>query len=428
MATLNPDHPLAAVFATMLALIVPAIILGRSVTGAAAVLTILLAFALPTRRQSWAAFRATLSGHTARLIYLTSAVWLVGLLSTTDVQKSLGTELRLLVFIASAGFIWAAMSAHRDAVAVYMKVLVSCCAVLGALAVFDLTVEAGIIHFIRGYVRTDIEAVILFKASASSAVLLIPVLIWAAHRLRGAWSAAAILAIGCQVALVFLTGNRAALAGLLFAVLVVGLLLAMSTRSAKTRMIVAAIVLGCIGLAFIWLFHTPSWVIWPFHIHKPWMPENYRSLDLALPLWLVDAPRQSIWMHTWNTTEEWRWFGVGINTIDTIPGARNMNDTHNIKNIPLHPHNWIVEIIAETGVFGFVAMSGTILYCSFSYVRQFLGLKEPAMLALIAVWAGYWGSGLFNFSYWSSWWQVSFLAATVICLAGRESLTATGQK
>jgi len=35
----------------------------------------------------------------------------------------------------------------------------------------------------------------------------------------------------------------------------------------------------------------------------------------------------------------------------------------------------------------------------------------------IAVLSGYWGAGLFNFSYWSAWWQLSFLISLVFCFA-----------
>ena len=30
---------------------------------------------------------------------------------------------------------------------------------------------------------------------------------------------------------------------------------------------------------------------------------------------------------------------------------------------------------------------------------------------------GYWSSGLLNFSFWSAWWQISYLLMTALCLA-----------
>jgi len=55
-----------------------------------------------------------------------------------------------------------------------------------------------------------------------------------------------------------------------------------------------------------------------------------------------------------------------------------------------------------------------------SFIRRYITFKNPATLTAIAVAAGYWSSGLFNFSFWSAWWQCSFVLMLALCLATRE--------
>ena len=49
-----------------------------------------------------------------------------------------------------------------------------------------------------------------------------------------------------------------------------------------------------------------------------------------------------------------------------------------------------------------------------------VGIAVPFLVfgrAATAVSIGYWVSGLFNFSFWSAWWQVSFMVLLALCLS-----------
>jgi len=59
----------------------------------------------------------------------------------------------------------------------------------------------------------------------------------------------------------------------------------------------------------------------------------------------------------------------------------------------------------------------------FSSARRYLQSRNPAFLAALLVSVGYWSSGLLNFSFWSAWWQISYLLLMAICLAGTTSST-----
>ena len=113
----------------------------------------------------------------------------------------------------------------------------------------------------------------------------------------------------------------------------------------------------------------------------------------------------------------WTRCGI-INNINFQPGA-NVPIPHamGLSMISGHPHNWIVEVLAETGVFGFIPLVVVIVILFYRFALCYARSRDPAMLAAIAAAAGYWGSGLFNFSFWSVWWQTSFILVLVICWA-----------
>ena len=404
------------VFATLIAVSVPAIILGKAMVGSPVILALLMVFALPERAKILAMARQTLATNTAKLIYVTAVIWLVGLTITSDLTKSLQTEFRTLLFIAGTTVIWAALSVRRAAIDIFMKALMASVIILGTISVISLTSPYELIIYIRGYEKSGLHSIILLKAAASSSALLIPVLIWIGARFRGVWTVFAAVAIAELAAIIFLTNSRSALAGVLASVMVVGMAIISSQRKANVRLMWILAMLGCLVVTIIWLFVTRSWTVTATDSSVWW-----------LPVWLIDAARQGIWAYAWNASEEWRWFGVGINVVDSLPGAAEHNALTNTANIPLHPHNWMVEIIVETGVVGFIAMITTIGHRFLSFLRRYVRHKEPALLTLMAVWAAYWGSGLFNFSYWSAWWQESFLLLTAVCLAGRENLAPKDQ-
>jgi O-antigen ligase len=147
--------------------------------------------------------------------------------------------------------------------------------------------------------------------------------------------------------------------------------------------------------------------------------------DWYFPLWLVDYQRQSIWKFAAELTQKNFWFGMGINTINFAPGADNIipNTLHNLKMIPSHPHNWVIEIAAETGICGLLSLLVVICMSFMHMVRKFFHGADISYLVSIGISTGYWVSGLFNFSFWSAWWQVSFMLITALCLSLKADIS-----
>ena len=142
-----------------------------------------------------------------------------------------------------------------------------------------------------------------------------------------------------------------------------------------------------------------------------------------LPTWLIDFQRETIWSNALDIGLQTPWFGRGANTINLAPGAdKVLGGTHGLHVIPAHPHNWPVELFAEIGIFGLVGVGAFTLYCIVRMLYAYRTSEHPAVLAAIAIFAGYWCSGLFNFSFWAAWWQLAFILALTLVLSIRPNL------
>jgi O-antigen ligase len=116
------------------------------------------------------------------------------------------------------------------------------------------------------------------------------------------------------------------------------------------------------------------------------------------------------------------WFGNGINVINLLPGADTRMPSNSLNVIPSHPHNWLVEVFAETGVFGILALIALVVTLCLKLAGDYLKSSDISLLAALLVNVGYWSMGLFNLSFWAAWWQISYLVLTALCLAGSRSL------
>ena len=196
------------------------------------------------------------------------------------------------------------------------------------------------------------------------------------------------------------------MAGLL-AIAVVGAGLTMARRrNLAVNVAVSAVVVMVILALVLWLHQTRGYI-------QP--PECTMAL---LPPWLLDYQRQTIWAHAIDIGMDAPWFGNGTNAINLMPGADAPMSRNNLNIFPAHPHNWLVEVFAETGAVGAISLVILVMTLCFKMARNYLHSHDDAMLAALLVNVGYWGSGLLSFSFWSAWWQVSYLLMTGLCLTG----------
>ena len=137
----------------------------------------------------------------------------------------------------------------------------------------------------------------------------------------------------------------------------------------------------------------------------------------------VDPHRQLIWSFTLDRAMERPFFGYGIDAINKVEGASEIIPFFNQEFIPSHPHNWMLEILAETGVAGLSAMLLALALLLRELYRQAMTGRDPAAgWAAIALFGTFWGSSLANFSIWAAWWQASFWLLLAILVAANIRL------
>ena len=398
---------LPVVFATFTGLILPSIFLGRAATAVIAGLALCCIPLIADRRRLWGDVRDAVATPVGFLITATAAVWLLGLTESPDVPKSFLTELRSACFIVFSVLIWSLLSISRELIDRCHQAFVIAILVLAAYAIIGMVFAPALISFVRGHGWDPaFSAHIGLKETGSAAGMMIMLAVYLAFRWSGRWRIAASVCALMLLVVCYLTESRAGYAGLLGAGLAIWLTLVAKKRNLRLfagGLMVGAVVLGLVAIVLVGIKHD-----------RFQFPGEEQAL---IPYWLIDAPRQGIWEKTLEVSEPYRWTGFGINMINLAPGADDYNEIGGTVYVPAHPHNWVIEILAETGIPGLFMMLLTIAAFTVALIKRYWTSDHGVLLAAIGIWAVYWTSGLFNFSYWSAWWQLSIYTLIAICLA-----------
>ena len=247
------------------------------------------------------------------------------------------------------------------------------------------------------------------KAFAAVAACCVPVLFWLGS-IRHGWARWAVFGVA-TMSVVFIIGtvNKSALAGILAAVLVVTF--AVAIRNGRGWLFGwAALALGATASVLLLVYELPdepsSVPVWD------WIPPE-----------IVDTHRQQIWTFTAGKISEAPWTGYGINVINRLPGANDVIPGYHAEKIPSHPHNWVLEVLGETGLVGFVPMLFALAWLAGRQFLRYLRFGEGAPLAQLGLMAVFWASSLLNFSIWSSWWLISYFLLTALVGAGPPAVS-----
>ena len=420
--TISATPPTAKLIAVLMGIAVPCLVFGRAIMALPLILAVLLLVWFPERRQYWRALLGQVRTPIGMMVLVTLALWLPSMVVSPQPLRSMEAWARIPVLIGLIFFLAAMLSERQEALALALKALIVTGAIATLFALFSLTFLPEFLSFVRsspshwgwidmpypGFRPRDI-----LKPYAALTVLMAPVLVWGGWRLGGHWrSLAAVTVIGL-FGVVLLTNNRSAIAGLL-AIAVVGPGLMMCVRrNLAVNMAVGVVLFSIILAVLLWQHDTRR------SMHVPPISEG---IVVTLPQWLIDYQRQTIWVHAIDIGMRSPWFGNGINVINFLPGADLKLPNNNLNVIPAHPHNWLVEVFTETGALGAFALLTLVITLCLKLSGDFLKSGNTALLAALLVNVGYWSSGLFSFSFWSAWWQVSFLLMMAFCLAGRARL------
>ncbi len=382
----------------------PALIfVGRAPLAVAAILALVLIVASPSRGACLKSARSVVFSGLGLSCAVLFVLWLPSVVDSPHPDRSFLTVVRSALFVVAALPLWAFLRLQEGHTEIALKVLVISGLILSLVACVAITWWPQLYNITHLRNPEPLDAALAYKQTGSTAVLVIPLTIFAAFRYAGKWRGVAILATVALASVIWLTGSRAGMIGLIATgIVVAGILIFRHRRialGAATAVLGAAILIGA--------------VVWNAGERAGTPPDD---AVVYLPNWTVDWHRQTIWYTAWEKSADHRLFGVGVNAINFLPGAQETIGNSNNKVLAHHPHNWLIEVAAETGVISATWMMGILLIISCRLWRL-NGPRKDAALAASAIWTGYWISGLFNFSYWSSWWMVSFYICFAIALA-----------
>lgn len=322
-------------------------------------------------------------------------------------SDSFTTVLRTSLYLLGSAFIWAHFVNRPDLHRVILKTLMVSSLIILICAAAALFFPAEIWQQVQQLTNKTTGASRHFKAFASALLCLIPVLIWAGHRLGNHWH---ILTWAMMPAILYVmieTRSRSSISGVIAMVIVIGATLAWAhSKLAKAALSIVALVISA-GLAWIWF------------LSRTFAPAQ----DLFLPPWLIDPHRQVIWQFTFEKFLESPWAGHGVNRINFVSGANEVRADIGGAYISSHPHNWVLEILSETGVFGLSAILIVLGLLAWRLLVHYKSTHDHTSLALMALCAGFFSSSLFNFSIWSTWWLLTFFVLFAIVSAGRSKCT-----
>ena len=343
------------------------------------------------------------------------AAWVLTIFFSHNPAGSLKIGGRTALFLLAAVVLWAALVEHEETHRLLWKTLVVAAVAFAGLTVLSLVGVPHVLSLMKAQMLVSERPTMSFKAYATSTMCLIPVVILAGRRLNGAWRWWGYAFVPLALGVMILTYNRSALAGFL-AMAVAGVLLLALTRRSHAKLL--------IGSAFALVVAVVSWVTTreaAFSDYLQHLPGAQHGAATYLPDWLLDSHRQNIWKFAFERFLDHPWVGNGIDQLNRLPGAKMHVPglDNSAALIPSHPHNWALEILAETGLIGFLPVVMVLLFVAVKLAKRYLQNDDEADLALFTLMAGFWASALFNFSIWATWWQLTFFVLFAVVAASR---------
>ena len=137
--------------------------------------------------------------------------------------------------------------------------------------------------------------------------------------------------------------------------------------------------------------------------------DSITNFEFKIPTNLIDHHRQFIWGFSIQKFILKPLFGYGQDSSNFIDGSQEdigSKYTGDMNFIPSHPHNFLIEILLETGIFGTFSFILLIYIINVRIWKLHQSLKFR--LHLIFLNSFFWSSSFVNFSFWLGWWQASY--------------------
>lgn len=398
------------IFALLAGIAIPIFFFGKAFSGVAIALAVIALLSAPDRQRFFIGAPRFFRTALGILLIVTLIAWLPEVFQSIKPLRSLTTVVRCFGLVFVGYLVWCGLRESATRRVLCGRALIVAFAVTIAFALFSKLVHPGVYWLIHHEPWQATPMMTELKPLAALTPLVLPWLLWLGMMETPAWRVAAWAVAAGLVIVIFVAVSRSSIAGILGGVTLASF--AFVWRQPKPKAVAAGVAsIVIIAAAFIWLKESRS---------------NLEPIgEWYFPVWLIDHERQAIWEFALDQLARHRWTGLGANTINLVEGADAIipftNDTH---VMPSHPHNWILEILVETGIIGLLAYVSLIFLALRRLIGSYRRTRNLATLSVVATSGGYLVSGMFNFSFWASWWQLSFY---IICAMALASAASTDQ-
>jgi len=384
--------------AILVAIAIPSLIFGRALIGVTLGLAFLIILISTDPRNTIAEIKNTLSPQLSLLLGLTIITSAINIPFSIRADLSFEAWARTWLLVGILAFISFSL---KDKLGLILKILtISCLLVLLA------------------YFLNESPHLKTTKLLLNALMLIMPIVLYQCFiERKPIWISIGVINLSLFLYWALEKTSKTSIAGLAIIVLTYAFFLSASRLSIKKAVLISSIIflLILIGLSF-WL---------PSHVYA-FSSENIGASPF--PVWLIDLHRQLIWIFSFELFQESPWVGYGLNASNYHPAAEqdirhyfsnrfpNLTALGNTPALPAHPHNWLMEMLLDSGLIATLTLLGLIGFILISSVRSYLQNKHTALLTFIVINLIYWVTGLLNFSFWSTWWQASFYLSSMLML------------
>ncbi len=423
---------LGGLLAFLIGVAIPLTALGKATLAFSLIPAVLIAIFILTRRNDWKKLFSYSLSPLAACVALTFAFWAISVLGSLDISRSFEVWSRSLVYVILMIVLSYQLRTEPPLISIVQKSLIVASGIMLLFVLYVIFWDNSPLLLLQALGSSKYQANTAFKAFASTMACLLPTLLWSGIQLGRSWLLASAMMVPGTLMFIWGSQSKAATLGLLVAfLLVVVTRLILSVSKQMRHVIIAILAVTTLFSTAVLLVRLPS-------------PPITNETDYRLPTYLIDRHRQAIWGFVFSKFKEKPWLGHGIDIINQTEGASvPVPDTGwrgcyafcseldiyfesagkslqsqdiGMNYVPSHPHNWVLEIGAETGLLGLAA---TVVALLALLRRLSLIARKQQLIGWtgIASFGVFWGSGLTNFSIWASWWQVTFLLIMAILFA-----------
>jgi|GEM_PF-1968651 len=396
MLSSKTSNQLLNVSAVLVGLIVPSLFFGRAFIGVFLAFSSILILISGNHKKTFQSLRPFLSHGFCLLIGLSVIGTSLNLPFSLRLDLSWEAWARTWLILLLMFYILGSLQDHLDLI---LKSL--------AIALFTILIL---------FVIYTVLGIPLNKMVLNGLLLILPIALYQCFKNKqplwiGLGALSLILYVSCAID----RNSKASIAGLILMLLSSMFFIGLTRFTFKKTLaaLSLAIILITLGLT-LWL---------PSHLN---MSSSANIAAAPFPVWIIDFHRQLIWLFSFDLAQESPWIGFGLNASNYHPSAyqtvaeyfgpefKNLTDLSNAQVLPAHPHNWILEILLDGGVFSLIPVMLCVICIFYISIKHYFKTQHLALLTFIAINMGYWGTGLLNFSFWSVWWQTTYFLSNLL--------------